>query len=196
MSLQPSICPISRAAFADRRQNRTCNAILSGETRVPLGLSSNRTNTINEAETCPRGTIPYRCPAMPRVRVLLALLLAVTWCSAAWHVELEAIGLVLHHEHRAHGDHEHPHHPAAFDDHHEPLFARNLTKDASFRLGASGAFPPAIPAGIHGLTTSSRPLLADTLMPFGANPSDPPWTHVWQFVQRCALDSAAPPSRS
>jgi hypothetical protein len=133
---------------------------------------------------------------MPRFRVLLALLLAVTWCSAAWHVELEAIGLVLKHEHRAHGDHEHHPHPAALDDLHEPLFARSLTKDASFRIGASDAFPPAIPASIHGLTTTSCPLRADTLKPFGANPSDPPWTQVWQFVQRCAPDSAAPPALS
>lgn len=133
---------------------------------------------------------------MPRFRVLLALLLAATWCSAAWHVELEAIGLVLIHEHRAHGGHEHHDHPAAVEDHHEPVFARNLTKDAQFRIGATGVLTFAFVAGISGLNTVSYPLFAPTALPFGASPSDPPWAQVWQFVWRCAPDSAAPPALS
>lgn len=133
---------------------------------------------------------------MPRFRVLLALLLALTWCSAAWHVELEAIGLVLNHEHQAHGDHEHHHHPAALDDHHEPLFARNLTKDVQFRVSASGLLANVNFASIRGFSTVPCPLFADTTGSLGGNPSDPPWAHVWQFVWRCAPDSAAPPALS
>jgi hypothetical protein len=146
--------------------------------------------------TCPPADIPYRCPAMPRFRVLLALLLAATWCSAAWHVELEAIGLVLNHEHRAHGGHEHHDHPAALEDHHEPVFARNLTKDAQFRIGVTSAHSSTLLTGISGSNTDSarRASLADGAAPPGANPADPPWAQVWQFVWRCAPDSAAPPA--
>ena len=126
---------------------------------------------------------------MSRSRALLALLLAVTWCTAAWHVDLEAVGLLGEHRHHSH-DHGHAHHsPAGSHDGHEKVFARDVAKDV-VRVVASALVcveaPPTavpVPPRILALNEVSRP--AQT---------DPPFARVWQFEQRCAPESAAPPA--
>src|SRR5688572_29316355 len=101
---------------------------------------------------------------MPRVRALLAILLAVTWCSAAWHVNLEAVGLLFQHEHHSHAHDGHQHHDTdhapldAHDDHHQ-VFARDVIKD-QLRVGPVGGLWIAVLSLAAWLVASLRPSLA------------------------------------
>jgi hypothetical protein len=130
---------------------------------------------------------------MPRPRALLAILLAVTWCSAAWHVDLEAVGVILDHKHRAHGDHAADHAPFGAHDDHEQVVARDGAKD---QVRASGAPITwiALLAFATWLVAAARPPLAAVRTLRRRRETDPPLAQVWQFVQRCAPESAAPPA--
>jgi hypothetical protein len=130
---------------------------------------------------------------MPRVRALLALLLAVTWCSAAWHVDLEAVGLMLQHEHHAHADHDTDHGPVGTHDDHEEVFARDVTKD-QLRVGAVGGLWIAVLTLTAWLVASARPSVLTLKGTRRRRETDPPLAHVWQFLERCAPESAAPPA--
>jgi hypothetical protein len=131
---------------------------------------------------------------MPRLRALLAILLALTWCSAAWHVDLEAVGLMLEHEHHAHHDHDMDHAPTGMPhDDHEQVFAREVAKD-QIRMGATGVLWFAI-VGVYlscGLNPGDRCGEPEPVPIRGR--TAPPEQRVWQFVQRCAPESAAPPA--
>lgn len=128
---------------------------------------------------------------MSRPRKLLALLLAVTWCSAAWHVDLEAVGLMLTHEHPAH-EHTAHHGPVCLDDHHEDVFARDVAKDR-VNVGAGAMLWFAL----LGLTLWARAMrlrLVAVDPPRVRGECGPPLGRVWQFVQRCAPQALAPPA--
>lgn len=131
---------------------------------------------------------------MPRCRAFLAILLALTWCSAAWHVDLEAAGLLLEHSHQAHGEGEHRHGPVESVTEHEQFFARNLTKD-SFRPNSpwtSLVLFPWIPE-----TEATTPAGAAAMsLTRQRRETGPPFAGTWHFVQRCAPDSVAPPQQS
>jgi hypothetical protein len=131
---------------------------------------------------------------MPRVRVLLAILFAVTWCSAAWHVDLEAVGLMLDHQHHAHEGHDHDHSAGVVGDDHEPLFARDMAKDTQVRVGATGVLWFTVVGIFAALGMAFRPRLAEIATARKRRRSDPPLAQVWHFVWRCAPESAAPPA--
>jgi hypothetical protein len=130
---------------------------------------------------------------MPRFRALLAILLAVTWCSAAWHANLEAIGLMLEHEHHAHDGHDADHAPVGAHDDHEEIFAQNVAKD-HIRVGAVAGLWLAVIGLAVCFVASLRPSIAALKSARQWRETDPPLAHVWQFVQRCAPESAAPPA--
>lgn len=130
---------------------------------------------------------------MLRLRAFLAVLLAVTWCSAAWHADLEAVGLVFEHEHHAHDDHDSDHAPVGAHDDHGQVFARDVAKD-QVRASATAVAWITLLAFAAWLVTAARlPLVAlRTLRQ--RRETDPPLAQAWQFVQRCAPESAAPPA--
>lgn len=124
---------------------------------------------------------------------MLAVLLAVTWCSAAWHVDLEAVGVMLEHEHHAHDDHDSDHAPVGAHDDHEQVFARDAAKD-QVRAGAAAVAWIALLAFATWLVTAARPSLVALRTLRQRRETDPPWAQAWHFVQRCAPESAAPPA--
>jgi len=131
---------------------------------------------------------------MSRPRALLAVLLAVTWCSAAWHVGLEAVGMMFEHEHHAqHDAHDTDHAPVGAHDDHEQVFARDVAKD-QIRVGAVGGLWIAALSLPAWLVANLRPSLAVLKSTRRWRETDPPLARVWQFVQRCAPESAAPPA--
>jgi hypothetical protein len=135
---------------------------------------------------------------MPRFRAVLAILFAVTWCSAAWHAEFEALGMMLEHAHHAthahhdDGDHETDHGPVGAHDDHADVVARDLAKD-QVRVGAVSVLWLAL-LGVAASLVSLRPSHAGLKSARQRRETDPPLSHVWQFVQRCAPESAAPPA--
>lgn len=133
---------------------------------------------------------------MLRLRAILALLLTVSWCSAAWHVNLEAVGLILEHQHHHHDDHKADHgadhDPCVAHDDHEQVFASDLVKNQT-RAGAS-AFAYFLPPAFADWLGAARPHVTAIRLLRPPTEADPPSAHVWQFVQRCAPESAAPPS--
>jgi hypothetical protein len=130
---------------------------------------------------------------MSRSRPLLAILLAVTWCSAAWHVDLEAVGMLFEHEHHSHSDDHAEHAPVAPHDDHEQVFARDVAKD-HIRVGAGAGLWFVLLAVATWRTAAWRPRHSECRSAPDPNETDPPLAHVWHFVQRCAPESAAPPA--
>jgi hypothetical protein len=130
---------------------------------------------------------------MSRSRSLLAVLLAVTWCLAAWHGDLEAVGMMFEHEHHSHGHAHDNHAPIAPHDDHEPVFARDVAKDP-LRIGAVAGQGLMLLAVAPWLAGAWRPKHAESRSAPDPNETDPPLAHVWHFVQRCAPESAAPPA--
>jgi hypothetical protein len=130
---------------------------------------------------------------MPRLRAIVAVLLAVTWCSAAWHCDLEAVGMML--EHRHHGDHDHDtdHAPVSSHDHHEQVFARDVAKD-QVRVIPATITSLALVAFATWLVATAPPSVVAISPIRERRETDPPLAHIWQFVQRCAPESAAPPA--
>ena len=131
---------------------------------------------------------------MSRPRALLALVLALTWCSAIAHAHLEALGCMLEHEHYAPGaaagcDQAPGDCPAG----HEEVFAPSVAKDGSPRalvVATEGMLD------VAGLTGGIAPTLRALQVekPLAAGPCDPPGASTWRFEQRCALETAAPPT--
>jgi hypothetical protein len=130
---------------------------------------------------------------MPRLRALLAILLVGTWCSAAWHVDLEAVGMMFEHKHHAHDDHDSDHAPVGTHDDHEQVFARDVAKD-QVRASATTVAWFALLAFATWLVAAARPLLVALRTLRQRRETDPPLAQAWQFVQRCAPKSAAPPA--
>jgi hypothetical protein len=136
-------------------------------------------------------------PLMPRFRALLAVLLAITWCSAVMHGGLEAVGMMFEHKHHAH-DHDaatNPteHAPLDHDDH-EPVVTRDVAKDNQIRVNSSGVLGFTVLGTLLVYSLSVRPSLVEVEAPPKRRRTDPPLAQVWQFVQRCAPESAAPPA--
>jgi hypothetical protein len=130
---------------------------------------------------------------MPRLRAFLAILLVTLWCSAAWHVDLEAVGLMFEHQHHAHDDHDADHAPAGVPhDDHEQVFARDVAKD-QIRVGGAAVLWFAYLGLAVWLAATLRPVLVALKNLRQRRETDPPFARVWQFVQRCAPESAAPP---
>ena len=131
---------------------------------------------------------------MSRPRALLALMLALAWCSAAWHCDLEAAELLLEHDHHAHSDQGGQHEsPSGAHDDHEEVFARDVVKD-QVRIG-SGATLWFVVFGLAlWLPAASRPDRGSPGIRRQRRETGPPLARVWQFVQRCAPQSAAPPA--
>jgi hypothetical protein len=129
---------------------------------------------------------------MSRLRALLAVLLAITWCSAAWHVDLEAVGMMFKHQHHAHDDHDSDHAPVGAHDDHEQVVARDVAKDQT-RAGPATVAWLALLAFATWLSVAVRPRVAEISTLRTRRETDPPLAQVWQFVQRCAPESAAPP---
>jgi hypothetical protein len=131
---------------------------------------------------------------MPRLRALFAILLAVTWCSAAWHADLEAVGMMFDHDHHAqHEDHDTDHAPVGAHDDHEQVFARDVAKD-QIRMGTVGGLWIAVLSLAAWLVARLRPSITALKSTRQWRETDPPLARVWQFVQRCAPESAAPPA--
>jgi hypothetical protein len=182
--------PAERAsAFPDRVQRRT------GTSPPWFAAAGMRPEVLcGGGETClsrPRrffGDLPL----MSRPRALLAILLAATWCSAAWHVDLEAVGMLLEHEHHAHSKPDTGHAPpGGLHDEHEKVFARDVSKD---QIGAGAVRCVALPGLASWLVAALRPDRVARSVPRRRWQTDPPFAHVWQFVRRCAPLSAAPPA--
>jgi hypothetical protein len=137
---------------------------------------------------------------------LAALLLAVIWVTAVFHVELESAGLLPEHTHIAdifhhvhsvasHGAHDHADHEHGFSAHDE-VVARSGAGWLGFVLGLSAMVPAAF--SLFGLVwlmgVAWRLLTPVVIRPPGA---DRPWTRgvsSWRFLRRCAADSLAPPT--
>lgn len=130
---------------------------------------------------------------MSHLRAFLAILLAATWCSAVWHVDLEAVGLILEHRHHHHGGVDH-HAPLAENHGHEPVVVRDVVKDAQIRVGTVIAlFVATLGMFLAVAIRLGRP--EDEAEPASSGgPPEPPWRSIWLFMQRCAPESVAPPA--
>lgn len=129
---------------------------------------------------------------MLRARAVLALLLTVSWCSASWHVGLDALGLLLDHEHWVEHTTKCGNVPELGGDGHDEVVVRGLVKDP-IRFATLGAFAIfllafagwMVAAGWSTVRTRER----------GRRPweATPPSARIWQFLQRCAPPALAPP---
>ncbi len=137
-----------------------------------------------------------KCVVVPnpmlRARALLALLLTVSWCAATWHVGLDALGLLLDHEHW----HEHATKghavPELGGDGHEEVVARGLAKDPiRFAVFAVTAiFLLAFAGWVAAIFRAHARMRA---APRQWRETDPPSARIWHFLQRCAPPALAPP---
>lgn len=132
--------------------------------------------------------------SMSRLRAFLAVVLVATWCSAAWHAELEVLGMLLEHEHHGHV-HDAGDQPAGPVEEHTELVAQHLAKD-QVRVGSQLT----VWFGFLGLVAwlaAAVPfkLVARTRVCVRRE-TGPPLATAWHFLQRCAPDSAAPPALS
>lgn len=131
-------------------------------------------------------------------RAIFALTLALCWCAAAWHGDLEAAGLMFEHEHHHaatphdHADHTHAAPDSALGtDEHDPMWARHGLRDAVIAcagpllLGAVCLV--ALMLAAHAFSSRLRTLVA------AVRQRPPDDAVIWQFVQRCAPRAAAPP---
>ena len=137
---------------------------------------------------------------MPPRRVILALTLALAWCWGVWHEDLEAVGLMLDHQHQHHqGHHEtdqsgsHEHTPVSIDDH-KPVWARDLTNDARVVPLLLLLFPTLALVGICSPAFNLRAV--DAPLRCGRKRRARDFDPIWHFVRRCAPDVAAPPALS
>lgn len=102
--------------------------------------------------------------------------------------------MMLDHDHHAHSNHDPDHAPVGAHDDHEVVFARDIAKDqvrvsaASLAWITPGAFAPWLVAAVR------RPPLVERRTLRQRRETDPPLAQAWQFVQRCAPASAAPPA--
>lgn len=144
---------------------------------------------------------PFSTQRMHLHRAILSLTLALCWCAAAWHGDLEAAGLMFDHDHHHaatphdHADHTHDAPDSALGtDEHDPMWARHGLRDAVI------AFAGPMLLGLVCLVAlvltaqdfSSR--LGTVCAAVRQRPPDD--AVIWQFVQRCAPRAAAPPRLS
>ena len=111
------------------------------------------------------------------------------------HVEFEALGWVLDHAHHHPHTGEHAHDaPGSIGDHHEQVFARDAAKDTQVRVAVSGVLWFSL-LGILAVlgVVACRRAAADEAIPI-CRRGDPPLAQAWQFMWRCASESAAPPA--
>lgn len=128
-------------------------------------------------------------------RTIFALVCAFGWLAGALHESLEAAEWMVdhHHHHRtAQHDHEtdssHPDNSVGLEGDHDPVWARD---------GGQISFSTVIALflGVLALLTLWRPFSPRPAQVWSPPRSgDPPLSVVWQFVQRCAAASAAPPA--
>ncbi len=144
---------------------------------------------------------------MLRFRAFLAILLATLWCSMVWHADLEALGWMVDHDHRHHHHHGAVHHsaeehqapqgvPGTVDDHHDPVYARDVTETGQLRLGATGVLWFFLLGGLGALALSFSGVANERDRIRGVGQTGPPYAKVWQFLRRCASEAAAPPALS
>lgn len=100
--------------------------------------------------------------------------------------------MMFGHEHHAH-DHDSDHAPVGAQDDHEQVFARDVAKD-QVRASAATIAWIALLAFATWLVAASRRALVAMRTLRQRRETDPPSARAWQFVQRCAPESAAPPA--
>lgn len=150
-----------------------------------------------QTRSCGAARSSYSSAVMSRLRAILATLLTLTWCSVAWHAELEAAGLMLEHAHHGSGatgaaEHEHSSLPP---DAHDPLLVRDLGKDGEIRVSAAPLLLALLGLfAVLGAARSPADLRREPIPIRGE--TAPPFQKIWQFVQRCAPEPAAPPALS
>jgi hypothetical protein len=126
-------------------------------------------------------------------RVIMLSLLTMIWFSGVLHCDLEAIGLMLEHEHgHVHVGGTEADHPPLSDGEHESVCNWDLAQDGRIALSALWAliFIPLI-----GLLTWTdfRLRLRVAECRFILERCKNLFPKSWQFVWRCALESTAPP---
>lgn len=97
------------------------------------------------------------------------------------------------HAHHAHDDHDSDHAPVGPHEEHEQVFARDASQD-QVRASASTVAWITLLAFATWLVAAARPPLGALRNLRPRRETDPPLAQAWQFVQRCAPDSAAPPA--
>lgn len=134
-------------------------------------------------------------------RTITALMLAVAWCSAAFHCDLESAGLMYDHVHyhgdadHAHGGHQHeePSETTGIESH-DPLWARHVLKDSLAAMATLIVLAALVVLAVWAMGLYVFALArAHESVPRRRPPDQ---STVWQFVWRCAPDSAAPPALS
>lgn len=131
--------------------------------------------------------------AVQLCRTVFAIVCAFGWLAGALHENLEAAEWMLDHRHHgpAHHAHEgdgaHSGNSAENDGDHDPVWARGegqigFSTVVVLLLGVLAFFTLLRPFSLRPATAWTTP-----------RPEDPPLSAVWQFVQRCAACSAAPP---
>lgn len=101
--------------------------------------------------------------------------------------------MMLEHQHHAHDDHDSDHAPVGAHDDHEQVFARDVAKDQVRAGTASVAWLAPLAFAAWLVAAVRTPLVARRTLR-RCRETDPPLAQVWQFVQRCAPESAAPPA--
>lgn len=193
----PNRAPTADAPTSDRLAPRSgcagkelASGPATGREPAPPRRGMRRANP-----ACDAALAAYPCRRMSRSRALLALLLAVAWCSALWHAELEAIGLMMEHEHdHAAASSHHHDSPRSLEDEHDSVVARVSAKDTQVRLGALVVLGLALIAWVGGVVFGPILRRPDNGVARKRGRHDPPLRRVWQFVRRCAPRAAAPPA--
>lgn len=101
--------------------------------------------------------------------------------------------MMFEHRHHAHDDQDSDHAPGGTHDDHEQVFARDAAKDP-VRASPATVAGFALLAFATWVIAAARPSVAALRTLRERRETDPPLAHVWQFVQRCAPESAAPPA--
>ncbi len=129
-------------------------------------------------------------------RALIACLLAMTWLSAVIHAEMESLGWMLDHSHGHVEHHADDTMPNGVEGH-ESVLAQNAPSGGRlFQLpGFSDVAGPAFLGGLIAWITLLALPFSGRLRPPKTR-GDPIFASPWQFILRCAPESAAPPARS
>jgi hypothetical protein len=130
---------------------------------------------------------------MPLRRVLIACLLAVSWFSAALHSELEAVGWMFDHDHgHTHADAGTADQAPTGEDEHDSVFARVMAQVARVLAAPAAVILAAVCVlGVFAwLGFPLRLRTADSWMI--PRRCEDVFPTSWQFVWRCAPESAAP----
>lgn len=131
-------------------------------------------------------------------RTIFALLCVFGWLSGALHEDLEAADWMPDHHHRGPASHEHEHEhgrggahshdPVDADAEHDPVWARD-----GARIGVPALIGPLL--GLLVFFFLPRDVVTRVTRLWSRFRSrEPSLRVIWQFVQRCAAPSAAPPA--